>query len=76
MIAMIAGRTGTSLNAGTQSGCERCRKELFYRYGKTYVQTLGEQDLGEALLRSPAQPVLARSEFVPSPRKDQVRQSQ
>jgi hypothetical protein len=27
-----------------RAGCEQGRKELFYAYGKTYVQTLGEQD--------------------------------
>jgi hypothetical protein len=32
------------------------RKELFYPYWKTFVQTLGEQDYGEALF-GPGLPV-------------------
>jgi len=31
-------------NARTQGGVQQGRKDLFYPYGKTYVQTLGEQD--------------------------------
>jgi hypothetical protein len=34
------GHLNTELKAAWQQG----RKELFYPYGKTYAQTLGEQD--------------------------------
>jgi hypothetical protein len=39
-----AGRTGTSQRPSSERAWQQVRKELFYLYGKTYAQTLGEQD--------------------------------
>ncbi len=37
-------KTGRPMDAGNETAWKEGRKELFYPYGKTYAQTLGEQD--------------------------------
>ncbi len=39
-----AAPTGTSTTPELKAAWQQGRKDLFYPYGKTYVQTLGEQD--------------------------------
>jgi hypothetical protein len=39
-----AGRTGTLPRLNSEQRGHKAEKELFYPYGKTYAQTLGEQD--------------------------------